>query len=300
MQIARRIGRLVVVAGVAVLAPASRAQAPQRIANGVGTGQPGTLSYLQIGGPYGQKDPVRSHKFALLHRADVYAELSITSPEREKLDALELASVEGVQAQIRLQVRKMGGYRGIPIEERRQVMADRRVKIENVVGNYIDNVDGQLAQILTPQQMERLDQIDLQWRGPLAIAAKSIGEQLKLSGPQRVAIDAAYNTFNTAEQTAIRYTMSPMQALMDANNAKTNGGKPDAGGATQALAATNPLNSGGTFDQAAAQKAVTAAQKNAAVVQAKEEAAVLQALSPEQLQTWHTMLGRKFSFPFAQ
>ena len=44
--------------------------------------------------------------------------------------------------------------------------------------------DQKLAAILTPKQFTRLKELDLQWRGPLAMGVKDVSEQAKLTKEQ--------------------------------------------------------------------------------------------------------------------
>ena len=156
-------------------------------------GDPGALGMfgpggLMFGGPGGGFmgglsiiDPGRSYIHQLIKRDDVRSELFITSQQREALEAAEkqqqTAQQQGFQA-------LTGDLQGKSPDELRSQLTEQAKQIKEQMQNLADAKDKQLASILTPKQMNRLKELDLQFRGPLALGVKPVGDLVKLTPEQ--------------------------------------------------------------------------------------------------------------------
>jgi hypothetical protein len=180
------------------------------------------------------KDPLTSNLIGLLKRADVYAELRISSKQREQLEAMEKGVAEELPARmiqsIRSNMPDFGAMRDLPAEERRDKMTAFREQIRNNTQNamqgFYGEIEKKLSEILSTAQLKRLKELDLQWRGPLSIGDKKVAEPFELNDEQKPLVQEIVGELRQ-KQEEIRG--KAMQDLFQRNNQPTpNGGQPNA------------------------------------------------------------------------
>lgn len=70
-------------------------------------------------------------------------------------------------------------------EEQRSYFMENSAKMGEEIVTLTNDRYKKMAAILTPAQWARLRELDLQWRGPLAMGVKDVAEQAKLTTEQR-------------------------------------------------------------------------------------------------------------------
>src|SRR5262249_22694204 len=134
-----------------------------------------------IGGGMDIIDPGRTYIFQLIKRDDVRSQILLTARQREALDASDKTQQDAMQQQMKLNLQHLGGdFQGKSKEEMAAAMQERAKQIQEQMKGMSDDREKRLAAILTPKQMARLKELDLQWRGPLAMGVKPVAEQAKL------------------------------------------------------------------------------------------------------------------------
>ena len=134
-------------------------------------------------------DPGRSYIHELIQREDVRAQLYLTASQKEALDAAQKGQMQAIQQQATQTFTNLKvDFNGKSPEEIQQLMTERAQKMQEQMQNLVSNRDKQLAAILKPEQMARLKQLDLQWRGPLALGVKEVAEQAELTPDQMARI----------------------------------------------------------------------------------------------------------------
>ncbi len=109
---------------------------------------------------------------SLIRRADVQRAIHLSMRQRAELDAVFQGSASG---------RVVVSVRGEETASRNalQQQADEQIRAQ------LGDADGKIKAVLTAEQWTRLNQLDLQWRGPLAMADQVVAERLKLSQESR-------------------------------------------------------------------------------------------------------------------
>jgi hypothetical protein len=130
-------------------------------------------------------DPGRSYIHQLIKRDDVRSQLLITAKQREALDGIEKSQQTAMEQQMRQGLQVLGGDKqGKSKEELRDIVQAHLKQVHEQMQSLADERDKRLAAILTPKQMARLKELDLQWRGPLAMGVKPVADQAKLTNEQ--------------------------------------------------------------------------------------------------------------------
>jgi len=149
-------------------------------------------------------------------------------------------------------------------QQMQQLQSDMQTKVNQGLSN-----------ILTPAQATRLHQLDLQWRGVLAIADPKVNEELQASQEHAKAITDLVTEYKTKSQEMIRQFFQNMRG----NRAQGGGNTPPPGQPN-----INPQEF-----RAAIEKADTVARKEA-------EEKALPILSDAEKTQWTKIQGRPFTF----
>ncbi|MDE2127848.1 MAG: hypothetical protein KGJ62_14800 [Armatimonadetes bacterium] len=215
-------------------------------------------------------DPTHSNAWLLLNRTDVQRELAITDQQRQEERALVQATQSDLHNRMMNYFKsfRSNGQTTYSPEVRRQQMAERRKQMRDMIVNWQSDVAKRTQGLLTPEQNKRLTQLDLQWRGPLAMASEDVASELALDAQQRLAVAKLLATYQRAQQ----------KAFQAAQNQEAPSAPPS--GTAQAR------QSGGR--QAAVQQIFAA--------RAAGNTGALQLLTPAQRKKWDSMVGRKFDF----
>lgn len=168
----------------------------------------GAAASAQRGGGGGMQfggDETRSNPLGLLMRSDVQTHLHLSLKQKNAISQV----LEGAQENRQQQMRQMfqnrpqpGNAQGLSREEQRQqrqdAMAPMVEQFRASQQKFEGELNEQIKQILTPQQMTRLYQLDYQHRGPLALGDANVAQAVKLSPETQQAIAKIVSDYRTA------------------------------------------------------------------------------------------------------
>lgn len=165
-------------------------------------------------------DPTRSAINYLLTRNDVRSELGISTRQREALNEMnQKAPVEmfdrlrnsAAMQQIMQRIRQMGELspeeRRAQREQIRQEFQQRGQEMFSEVQNFQSDLDRRVEAILTPAQLRRLRELDLQYRGGLALADPTIAQEMELSPEQTEQINQLAEEFRRKQMEIVAEAM---------------------------------------------------------------------------------------------
>jgi hypothetical protein len=253
---------------------------------------------MSFGGASGNTiDFTRSNERVLLKRDDVRSELFIDSKQREQLTALDTEGKQQMQ-QVVMQS-AMKAFIGNPdlqnignaikdsaangskpdLGPLKDALSTGFQAMQESLNTFQTAEDAKSEQVLRPKQIKRLRELDLQYRGLLALSDKKVADELKATQEQRGVADAALKAYMDEQLKALQPVMN--QAAQIGQQAAQNGGQP-------------PAN----FNPQAIQKTVNDAMNSDALKKARSaaEAKIKASLTADQLDQWKKMLGEKFVF----
>lgn len=149
-----------------------------------------------------------SWKRELLGRSDVQSHLRLSLRQKEALDLAPLSPEEKRRRQQqRSAERARSGQsrfividRNAPPEEREK----REQEFRAVMQRLRDNERKQIETVLTEAQQKRLNELDLQWRGPAALGDPAVAKQVELSEATCAKILPAARDYFAQRGTAVR------------------------------------------------------------------------------------------------
>jgi hypothetical protein len=134
-------------------------------------------------------DPGTSYLYALLKRIDVGSEIRLNARQREALEAAEKNQQEARQQQMKEAVGQLTqNLQNKSPEELKSIMQERSAKMQEQSKNYADSRMKTLATILKPEQLARLKELDLQYRGPMAMGVNEIATLATLNREQSATV----------------------------------------------------------------------------------------------------------------
>ncbi|HLK61549.1 MAG TPA: hypothetical protein VKU00_33685 [Chthonomonadaceae bacterium] len=220
-------------------------------------------------------DPGRSYIHQLLKRNDVRSELLISAQQREALDSTNTQQ----QQAARLNIPALAiDLKDKSPDELREQLAESTKKIQEYMKTLAAESDKKLASILTPKQMTRLQELDLQWRGPLAMGVKPVADQVKLTNEQAPKAAQLLGEYlqEVSRQMRSGVHIANLSSVPGAPASETVGGVPSTPAERQAR-------------MEVAQKEIEKARK------ALGERA-LKGITDEQHAQWSTLTGKPFTF----
>lgn len=131
----------------------------------------------QQSAPLSGASPAMNYSRELLKRKDVQNELGLDANQKEALAKIFSQSQQIV-------VRPVVTYRDISSlssEERKQLNAEIGRQAAQQAVKFMNEQRREVEEILRPDQRERLTELDLQWRGILALGNKSLSDRLGVS-----------------------------------------------------------------------------------------------------------------------
>jgi len=253
-------------------------------------------------------DPAHSAITTLLNRNDVKSEIMLSQRQSEDMTAAEQKAQADLQQKVQAARLDRNTLQGLSQDERRAKQQEARQKQQEIRQAGQTEMDAELdkkaQEVLKPDQIKRLHELDLQWRGPLALADPKVAEPFNLTADQKTKITAMLEDYHKTQQ-------DTMSALFPrGGNGNGNGGRRNRNG--QANPNAQPADPGAQPAPATPQAAPAAPQTPAdpAALQAKIDEAkgkvdkareeigtkVLALLTEEQKTAWTTAQGKKFTF----
>ena len=137
------------------------------------------------------------------------------------------------------------------------------------------DVEARIRKILRPEQWQRLQELSLQWRGPLALADPEIAEKVKLQPERRAEIAAIASRYAAAKSEVL---MSLTQISEDAS----------ADGSRRTVAVR--------LDTSELEKPMSPARQKIEAAKKEAENKILSLLSDEEQANWQALCGKPFTF----
>jgi hypothetical protein len=232
-------------------------------------------------------DPLRNSEEQLLQRPDVQRHLVLDMKQKRELDELQSKSQAEIQQQFQ-QNRGLFRNRGDMTDEERQQARDQaREQRQQFMTSFQAEQDKALQGILTPEQYKRLKELDLQWRGPLALADAKLSAPLQLTQEEQTTLQKTLQDYRTAQQQARNAAMSGLNLPFGGRR----GGQNQAPDANAQPPAPPELPSPDEL-----QERLNNYRKDVEKARKAAGEAVLAALTPEQQGQWKQMTGAPFIF----
>jgi hypothetical protein len=241
--------------------------------------------------------------FELINRPDVQSNIKLDLRQKNALAQYQQQSRASVQQQMQQMFQNMrgqrgqrgqlgaGGQPGQPGDQGQQAQPGRqdpaqrqqlREQIQAQRAEIQTKITAGLNDILKPEQVQRLHELDLQWRGALSMADSKVADEVQLTPEHRTAISGVVSDY----QAKIRESRQQMMQQFRGNrNGFGAGQQPGAQG--QQPAQANRANMANSITEMRRQEA--AARKEA-------EDKALGLLSAEEKSRWTKAQGQPFTF----
>lgn len=199
------------------------------------------------------RNPLVSHAFELVHRPDVQSELNLDLRQKNALVQYEsqIPDIARQQMQSQMQAMRQNGFGRNPngpgaqpggnngggdtsspqdaAAQRQQMQQQRQQQMLQMRTDIQNKINTGLNDILTPAQLARLRQLDLQWRTALSIADPSVATEIHVTAEHRTAINGLVTEYQQKQNEARQQLMATMRADRQAaaNGTQTNNVRPD-------------------------------------------------------------------------
>ncbi len=266
-----------------------------------GAGGPGMA--MAFGGPMGMMggnmvEPARSAKMMLIYREDVQTELNIDLNQKAGLDDLKGTQAQNQQKmmqEMRTTFQSLGQQaQSMTPEERQAKMQEIQGKVQGMVQTNQDDLDKRINDILKPKQRKRLNELDLRWRGQLALVDPKVADPYTLSTDEKKRVTDAYKAFTDARQ-ALVMSMMPanIRARFQQFTAAGANGAADPYAAQPPAATATPATPATPEEQKAAQQK---AMKNFEKTRIALGDKLMTGLPSDKQKMWTDAIGERFRF----
>lgn len=158
---------------------------------------------------WGGGSPLQSNTMGLLMRPEVQTELRLDVGQKRALAELMQTSRAEMQQRMR---QNFQGLRNQPREERRAQMEQMRTQMREQMAAFQGEINKKVEEILSPKQVKRLHELDLQLRGPLALADPKTAEKVGISAESRAAIAKINMDYQTESRQVTQQFFEQMRA----------------------------------------------------------------------------------------
>lgn len=251
-------------------------------------------------------DPAQTAKATLVYRPEVQNTLALDLKQQNALDALKNAQAQNQQKMVqdlrammqgnRNQNQAQGQNQQPTSDQREQQRQELTEKAKGLAQGYQDDMLKRIDEILTPKQRKRLTELDLRWRGPLALVDPKVAEQAQLGDEDKQKVQAAYKEFTTARRKLIEGMLPPGLNRFVLSTPAATGAAAEDGAAPAATPPTPPAQPSASLSpqerQLAQKKALVDFEKNRIALGNKLVANV----TPTAATTWEGMIGARFIF----
>lgn len=240
---------------------------------------PPSLFFGFVGQAGGGVDPTHSSAMQLLQRNDVRNEIGLDLKQQNALEELRTKSQQEFQTTIQSSIKEsMKALQNVPQDQQQSQIQDRMDQFASTVQTMQGDLDKRTEAILRPKQAARLRELDLRWRGLLALSDPKVAAVMKLMPDQADKVSALVKEFMDGQQKALMQAMVPVVS--------PNGNGQDGGALTPQERAQQR------------QKTMYDAMHSKEMEKARADtgAKLLDLLSPAQKAQWTTLKGAKFTF----
>ncbi len=178
----------------------------------VAQGPPGMMG---MRGASANMNPAVSAIGSLLNRNDVKTEITLSQKQGEQMTELQTKSMQELGTKIRENLPDFKSLGDLSEEERKSKFDEMRTKIQDVAQTQMnassDASEKKAQEILRAEQWKRLQELDLQFRGPLALAQPKLAEKFALTADQKTKIAALLTEYQTKRQELMTGVFSSFQ-----------------------------------------------------------------------------------------
>jgi hypothetical protein len=225
---------------------------------------------------FGAVDPSHYKALPLLLRSDVRGELGISIAQREAIDDLVKKDTP------------LGGP-GRPIRIEARGDTDPREQLQKMIAESLDSSNKAAEAILRPAQIKRLRELDLRWRGALALGDRIVAEFLELTPEQREQAAELLQEYRQKQQEIT------MEVYKDFMQTQENSDKGDNGEERRAVAVR--LRIPDRQEMTPEQRAkFDSMDEKIEKIRKEQNAKALALLTPEQATKWKQMQGKAFAY----
>ncbi len=222
----------------------------------------------------GAVDPLRYNALSLLLRNDVRGEIGVSVTQREAIE--EIGKQKSAPRPLRIEAK--GGNE-----------TDIRQQIQQTMNASLEESNKTVEIVLHREQIQRLRQIDLRWRGALAIADKVVAEPLNMDAEQHRQASEYLQAYRD-QQSAIT-----MDAYKDFMQTQQQNGTDDNGGERKTISMRLRIPDRKEMTPAQRQK-FDEMEEKIEKIRAEFNLKALALLTPEQKIAWTKLQGKPFAF----
>lgn len=171
---------------------------------------------MMFGGPGRFNSPLMSNTLGLLMtHIEVQTELRLDLRQKNALSELQNQSQADMRQRMQQvfqdQRQNFQDLRNLPADQRRQRMQEIQQQIQPQVqaamNAYQGEIDERVKKILTPAQVTRLHQLDLQKRGILSLGDPKVADEIKIASETRSEISKTVTEWQQQQGEIIRAAM---------------------------------------------------------------------------------------------
>ena len=222
-------------------------------------------------------DPTTSSAMVLLQRDDVKSEILLSQRQGEQLDEAQKKAQEDMRKSFKDAMPDTSSMQNLSDDEKKEKMQEVRTKMQEVARTgqaaMSNDIDKKAQEVLRPDQIKRLRELDLQWRGPLALSDTKVAEKFGLTAEQKTKVTALVASYRKTQETMIADVMSSLRPKSDDPN-------------------TPPARP----DPSAIMTKMAEAQEKLDKIRTEMGDKALEVLTDEQKTAWTTAQGKKFTF----
>lgn len=246
-----------------------------------------------VGPMSGQNDhnPLVTHVYDLVQRSDVQSEINMDLRQKNALAQYQTQVPTMIRQQMQQQMQSLRGAFGrgqrggqnsgdtaAPPQDAgadpQQMREQIQQRIQQSQAEIQAKVSQGLAEILRPEQLGRLHQLDLQWRGTLSMADPEVAKEGGVSQEHRTTVNALLTEYQSRVREARQQMFEAMRA--DRQNAVAN--------------------SNGTAASGIRQDPFIALERKDTAARDELNEKALKVLAAEERQGWKNATGKTFVF----
>lgn len=247
----RIVGKAAMTVALALPAISSLAQAPIGLFNQANT------------------SPTSPNPMRLLQHPEVQVEIGLTLMQRKKIADIREKQFIQMQERMRQTVQQTAQQaRTANPQDRQAQFQEMQAAMQQQVESFQGELTKEIEEILKPEQVKRLRELDIQYRGPMALADQRVANEVKLSPDTRGKVGPMVSDFIQKSNELRRQYIQDWAAS----------GGPRSGRAPDLTSRASPV------------------RRKVDPMKKETEKAILDLLSDDELKAWNAIQGAKFTF----